>query len=183
MPFSQLLNTEKIYCGLSHMSWFPKSQNKSIFASVVWLSCIHMRLNGQVVIVVWLTQHHNHLQKSGKRGKEKMKENSGSKGNPRRMTLSRHKSKLKWTLQLHTTLAEDLIISTSSPNHNISQKAQYVPQTTENWIQSLSQICHCDCCETPSTLRNQILHLTVRATWGDLAKLAHTKHPCWVWLN
>lgn len=33
-------------------SLLPESQNKSIFASVVWIGRIHMRINRQAVIVV-----------------------------------------------------------------------------------------------------------------------------------
>lgn len=53
-----------------------------------------------------------------------------------------------------------------------SQKYNTFPKQQNIKLKVSSQICHCDCRETPSTPRNQILHLTVRATQGDLAKLA-----------
>lgn len=95
---------EKIDHAPADMSLLPESQNKSIFTSVVWFGCIHMRISSQVVIVVVTDST---VQKSAEWEIEKMKGNIAAvKGNPRGMTLSKHTKKSKWTMKLHVTTAD-----------------------------------------------------------------------------
>lgn len=66
---------------------------------------------------------------------------------------------------------------------NLNYKMHFSPEQQNMKLNASSQICQRDCRKPPSTLRNQILHLTLRAAQGEVGimlrfdfKLAHTKH-------